>query len=98
VSQCKTGTPPSGTQPPFDPIILPLFPDLPVPLNWLTNPLVFIAVALAIGWFASESRRFRGPPIGEEIARRQAALRAAEAAVGETTLADTVVGKTAKVT
>jgi len=88
----------AGTQPPFDPIILPLFPDLPVPLNWLTNPLVFIAVALAIGWFASESRRFRGPPIGEEIARRQAALRAAEAAVGETTLADAVVGKTAKVT
>ena len=88
----------AGTQPPFDPIILPLFPDLPVPLNWLTNPLVFIAVALAIGCFASESRRFRGPPIGEEIARRQAALRAAEAAVGETTLADTVVGKTAKVT
>jgi amino acid transporter len=74
----------AGTQPPFDPIILPIFPDLPTPLNWLTNPLVFIAVALAIGWFASEARRFKGPPIGEEIARRQAALRAAEAAVGET--------------
>ena len=39
----------AGTQPPFNPIILPLFPDLPVPLNWLTNPLVFIAVALIIG-------------------------------------------------
>jgi amino acid transporter len=74
----------AGTQPPFDPIILPLFPDLPVPLNWLTNPLIFIAVALAIGWFVSESRRFKGPPIGDEIARRQAALLAAEKAVGET--------------
>jgi amino acid transporter len=73
----------AGTQPPFDPIILPLFPDLPTPLNLLTNPLIFIAVALAIGWFVSEAKRFKGPPIGEEIARRQAALRAAEAAVGE---------------
>jgi len=73
----------AGTQPPFDPIILPLFPDLPVPLNWLTNPLIFIAVALIIGWFVSEGRRFKGPPIGAEIARRQAALLAAEKAVGE---------------
>jgi len=74
----------AGTQPPFNPIILPLFPDLMFPLNWLTNPLIFIAVALAIGWFASEGKRFRGPPIGAEIARRQAELRVAEAAVGET--------------
>jgi amino acid transporter len=74
----------AGTQPPFNPIILPLFPDLPIPFNWLTNPLIFIAVALAIGWFASEARRFKGPPIGAEIAKRQAELRAAEAAVGET--------------
>src|SRR5262245_30851623 len=27
----------AGTQPPFDPIILPLFPDLPTPLNWFSN-------------------------------------------------------------
>jgi amino acid transporter len=73
----------AGTQPPFDPIILPLFPDWPTPLNWLTNPLIFIAVALVVGWFASESRRFSGPPIGDVIAKRQAAIRAAEAAVGE---------------
>jgi amino acid transporter len=73
----------AGTQPPFDPIILPLFPDLPTPLNWLTNPLIFLAVALAIGWFASESRRFKGPPVGDMIARRQAEIAAAEKAVGE---------------
>jgi amino acid transporter len=73
----------AGTQPPFDPIILPLFPDLPVPLNLLTNPLIFLAVALAIGWFASESRRFKGPPLGEMIAKRQAEIAAAEKAVGE---------------
>ena len=48
--------------------------------HWLAGTAI---VALAIGWFASEARRFKGPPIGEEIAKRQAALRAAEAAVGE---------------
>ena len=35
-------------------------------------------------WAAFEQRRFKGPPIGDEIARRQAAIRAAERAVGET--------------
>jgi amino acid transporter len=73
----------AGTQPPFDPIILPLFPGLPVPLNWLTNPLVFIAVALIIGWFVSEGRRFKGPPIGDAIAKRQGEIMAAEKAIGE---------------
>src|SRR5207237_8464099 len=87
----------AGTGPLFDPIIVPLSPDRPTALNWLTTPLVFMAVALAIGWCASEMRRFKGPPIGAEIAKRQAALRAAEAAVGEITVADTV-GKTAKAT
>ena len=41
-------------------------------------------VLAAVVWFAFEQRRFKGPPIGEEIARRQAAIRAAETAVGET--------------
>ena len=42
----------------------------------------FIALALVI-WFGVENRRFQGPPIGEQIARRAAAIKAAEAAVGE---------------
>jgi len=72
----------AGTQPPFNPIILPLFPDLVFPLNQLTNPLIFLAVALAIGWFASERTRFKGPPIGAEaIKRRQAEIAAREAAL-----------------
>jgi amino acid transporter len=41
-------------------------------------------VLTAVIWFAFERRRFQGPPIGEEISRRQAEIRAAEAAVGET--------------
>ncbi|MBL8792241.1 MAG: amino acid permease [Rhizobiales bacterium] len=72
----------AGTQPPFNPIILPLFPDLMFPLNQLTNPLIFLAVALALGWFLSERKRFQGPPIGAEaIKRRQAEIAAKEAAL-----------------
>lgn len=44
--------------------------------------LAFIALALIL-WFAVENRRFEGPPTGERIAARKAAIAAAEAAVGE---------------
>lgn len=74
----------AGIQPPFNPIILPLFPDLVFPLNQLTNPLIFLAVALALGWFLSERKRFQGPPIGAEaIKRRQAEIAARERALEE---------------
>jgi amino acid transporter len=42
----------------------------------------FIALALVL-WVAVENRRFEGPPTGERIAARKAAIAAAEAAVGE---------------
>ncbi len=41
-------------------------------------------VLTAIVWFVFESRRFKGPPIGDIIAKRQAMIKEAEAAVGET--------------
>ena len=47
---------------------------------WIT--LVFLVIT-AIIWVLFENKRFRGPPIGEEIKRRQAELLAAEKAVGE---------------
>ena len=37
-------------------------------------------VLTAVVWFAFEQRRFKGPPIGDEIARRQQQIAAAEAA------------------
>jgi amino acid transporter len=43
----------------------------------------FIVLALIL-WVLAENRRFEGPPQGERIAQRQAAIKAAEAAVGET--------------
>ncbi len=54
------------------------------PNDWaLPITLGFIAISLVI-WLLFENRRFKGPPIGEEIARRKAEIAAAEAAVGET--------------
>lgn len=44
--------------------------------------LGFIAIALVV-WVAVENRRFEGPPTGDRIAARKAAIAAAEAAVGE---------------
>ena len=44
--------------------------------------LGFLALALIL-WFANENRRFQGPPTGDAIARRKAAIAAAEAAVGQ---------------
>ena len=42
----------------------------------------FIALALVF-WFATENKRFRGPPVGDEIKRRQAEIARKEAMFGE---------------
>ena len=53
------------------------------PNDWaLEISLGFIMLALVI-WVLVENRRFKGPPIGDEIVARKAAIAAAEAAVGE---------------
>ena len=57
-----------GIQPPFDILI---------------NYAVGLLVLLLVIWFGFERRRFQGPPVGEMIRKRQAEIRAAEAAVGE---------------
>jgi amino acid transporter len=57
-----------GVQPPNDQLL------------WYAGGLFVLLVAL---WFASERRRFAGPPVGAEIERRQALLLAEEQAVGE---------------
>ena len=45
--------------------------------------LINAFVLLVVLWFGVESRRFKGPPIGADIARRAAEIAAAEKAVGE---------------
>jgi len=42
----------------------------------------FYAILLIV-WFAYEGKRFQGPPMGTEIAKRQAAIAAAEAALAK---------------
>lgn len=46
----------------------------------LTITLAFLALT-AVVWFGFERRRFQGPPIGDEVAKRQAQIVAAERAL-----------------
>jgi hypothetical protein len=45
----------------------------------LTITLAFLGIT-AVVWFGFERRRFKGPPMGVELARRQAEIAAAEQA------------------
>ncbi|WP_322416259.1 amino acid permease [Mesorhizobium huakuii] len=54
------------------------------PNDWALYITVGFFVLTAIVWFAFERNRFQGPPLGDIIAARQAAIKAAEQAVGET--------------
>ncbi len=53
------------------------------PNDLALNITLGFLVLTAIIWFVFENRRFKGPPIGDVIAKRQSAIAAAEAAVGE---------------
>ena len=47
------------------------------------NITIGFLVLTAVVWLVFERRRFQGPPIGDMIAKRQAAIAAAEAALGK---------------
>ena len=53
------------------------------PNDWALYITVGFLILTAIVWFAFEQFRFKGPPIGEMIAKRQAEIAEAEKAVGE---------------
>lgn len=53
------------------------------PNDWALYITVGFVVVTAIIWIAFESRRFQGPPIGDQIRKRAKEIAAAEAAVGE---------------
>ncbi len=53
------------------------------PNQWALYITVGFVVVTAVIWFVFENRRFQGPPIGGMIAKRRAAIAAAEKAVGE---------------
>ncbi|MFV7869585.1 hypothetical protein, partial [Enterococcus faecium] len=62
-------------------VVLIAFIGLQPPNDILVGYAVGLVVLLGLGWFLSERRRFAGPPIGGAIARRQAAIAAAEQAL-----------------
>jgi hypothetical protein len=51
------------------------------PNDWALYITIGFLVLTAIVWFGFEARRFQGPPVGDVIARRQAEIAAAEAAL-----------------
>ena len=65
-------------------VLVLMYAGIQPPFDILINYAIGLIVLLLVLWFGIESRRFKGPPIGAEIARRAAEIKAAEAAVGET--------------
>jgi amino acid transporter len=63
--------------------ILIFFIGVQPPNDWALWITVGFLILTGIIWLAFEQRRFKGPPIGDMIARRQAEILAAEKAVGE---------------
>lgn len=54
------------------------------PNQWALYITVGFLVLTGVVWFGLENWRFKGPPIGDQVAARQAEIAAAERAVGET--------------
>jgi amino acid transporter len=64
-------------------MVLIFFIGIQPPNDWALYITVGFLVLTAIVWLVFENRRFKGPPLGAMIAKRQAAIAAAEKAVGE---------------
>jgi len=64
-------------------MILIFFLGVQPPNQWALYITVGFFILTAIVWFAFEQRRFKGPPLGEMIAKRQAMIAEQEKAVGE---------------
>jgi amino acid transporter len=64
-------------------MVLIFFIGIQPPNDWALWIVIAFLVITGLVWILLENRRFRGPPIGEMIAMRQAQIREAEKAVGE---------------
>lgn len=64
-------------------VVVLTYLGLQPPNDIVINYAIGIVVLLAGGWFLIERKRFSGPPMGAEIARRQKVILAEELAVGE---------------
>lgn len=64
-------------------MVIIFYAGIQPPNDWALEITVGFVVVMIVIWFLFENRRFQGPPIGDMIAKRQAAIKEAEAAVGE---------------
>lgn len=64
-------------------VLVLMYAGIQPPFDILINYAIGLLVLLVVLWFGLEQRRFKGPPIGAEIAARAAEIAAAERAVGE---------------
>ena len=65
-------------------VLVLMYAGIQPPFDILINYAIGLVILLVVLWFGIESRRFKGPPIGADIARRAAEIAAAEIAVGQT--------------
>ncbi|MDQ0394157.1 amino acid permease [Labrys monachus] len=65
-------------------VLVLMYAGIQPPFDILINYAIGLVILLLVLWFGVESRRFKGPPIGADIARRAAEIAQAEKAVGET--------------
>lgn len=64
-------------------VVILTYAGIQPPNDILINYAIGLLVLMAALWFGIERRRFKGPPIGAEVARRAALIHEEEAAVGE---------------
>lgn len=64
-------------------VLVLMYAGIQPPFDILINYAIGLIVLLLALWFGVERNRFKGPPVGAEIAQRQAEILAAERAVGQ---------------
>jgi len=65
-------------------VLVLMYAGIQPPFDILINYAIGLLVLLLVLWFGIEARRFKGPPIGADIAKRASEIAQAEKAVGET--------------